>query len=139
MTSATKTGLIGEHIALSSILLIDGFSAAHTPMDKVDIIAWDNIGSLRIQVKASSFRLAKNNSSHKQFCYNVGVGGKKRMPTKEDFDILAFVAIDERKCFFRSVQCLKKISYRIDRGFFYTPDIEFESWQKAVSIFRGEI
>lgn len=54
MTSATKTGLIGEHIALSSILLIDGFSAAHTPMDKVDIIAWDNIGSLRIQVKSLS-------------------------------------------------------------------------------------
>ena len=56
MSSATKAGLIGEHLSAAAILQIDEdrWSAGLVQQDKVDVIAWDDVGFIRVQVKALS-------------------------------------------------------------------------------------
>ena len=52
MPTATISGAIGEMIACSVIMGFDGWSAAHVPTDGYDLVAFDDVGALRVQVKS---------------------------------------------------------------------------------------
>lgn len=138
MSSATKTGLIGEHIAASTILQIgkDRWSAGLVQQDKVDVIAWDDVGFIRVQVKSARLRLHKRTP---MFAFNVGSGFNKRRPTREDHDILCFCAIDLRKVYFYPTCSINKITYRWKGSFFEQEDLEQTSWDYAVKMVRSNV
>ena len=137
MFSATKTGLIGEHIAAAAILQIgDDWSAGLVQQDKVDVIAWDDVGFMRVQVKSSRTGLHKNTST---FAFNVGSGLKKKIPTREDHDIVCFCAIDLRKVYFYPTCAINKVTFRYKKSFFEQEDLEQTSWDYSVKMVRSSI
>lgn len=138
MSSATKAGLIGEHLSAAAILQIgqDRWSAGLVQQDKVDVIAWDDVGFIRVQVKSSHLR---RHRSSPVFAFNVGSGLNKRIPTKEDHDIVCFCAIELRKVYFYPTCAINKVTYRWKQGFFETKNLEEDSWNYAVEMVRSNV
>ena len=60
------------------------------------------------------------------------------MPSRDDYDILATVAIEKRRVLFTAMQDIKVVSKRISPKRFDDPDIETQSWRRALAVLRGE-
>lgn len=138
MSSATKAGLIGEHLSAAAILQIneDRWSAGLVQQDKVDVVAWDDVGFIRVQVKSSHLR---QHRSTPMFGFNVGSGLNKRIPTKEDHDIVCFCAIDLRKVYFYPTCAINKVTFRYKKSFFDQEDLEQTSWNYSVEMVRSNV
>lgn len=134
MNSATTIGAIGEMIACSVIMGFDGWSAAWVPQDGYDLVAFDEQGALRIQVKSGSPR---NEKDGRLRCYhfNNSTGGKKKLKT-DQYDILCHCSILERRCVFYAASTINKLTTRYPLSHFDNVHKEYESWQKAVQICR---
>jgi hypothetical protein len=132
--SATKMGAIGEHIAASVILGFDGWSVGHVPQDGFDLIAFDDIGALRIQVKSGGLRVNESYRSP-SYHFNNGSGGKKRLRVNE-YDILCHCATDVRRCVFYASNTVNKVSQRYPQSYFDNINKEQDTWLRAVEIFR---
>jgi len=137
MPGETRVGLIGEHIACAAILMLPGVKGATlAQQDKVDCVAWDEHGFIRIQVKSGKLRTEKGRAP--TYHINYGSGLKKTMPSRDDYDILATVAIEKRRVLFTAMQDIKVVSKRISPKRFDDPDIEVQSWRRALAVLRGE-
>lgn len=134
MLTNTAIGLIGEYIAASSILEL-GYRVSLSQQDKVDLVAWHDDEPdlfLRIQVKSCDITQRKEG----RFQFNLACGKLKKAPKAKDHDIIAMVSIHDRKCAFYATATLNQTTKRFGKRFFQSPDIEAESWQKAVGYIR---
>lgn len=134
MPTATISGAIGEMIACSVIMGFDGWSAAHVPTDGYDLVAFDEVGALRIQVKSGMPRAEKDGRMN---CYhfNNGSGAKKEL-RHDQYDILCHCSLLERRCIFYAASSVNKTSQRYPLSAFDNLHKEYDSWQKAVHIVR---
>ena len=100
----TTAGLVGEHIATAAILQ-RGWGCAMAQADGMDLIAWNKETGqkLLVQVKSCQVsRTSKGNSAQ----FQLGLGGvkdregvkRKRLPNKNDYDLLALVSSEQRAC-----------------------------------------
>jgi hypothetical protein len=66
--------------------------------------------------------------------FQRGLGGKKRLPTLADFDILACVSAEQRTVWYVPVTSVreKKLTRTVD--FFVDPELEADSWAKALDV-----
>jgi len=132
--SQTESGLAGEYIAAASVLA-RGWRVAMAQQDAVDLVAWhpETGQMLRIQVKAC--QASRQGAGHrKRVHFQTGLGGKKRMPTLADYDILAMVSTEQRVVYYLPVTSINVKKYTRPTSFFETPDIESDSWAQAVEI-----
>jgi len=130
--SATTTGLIGEMITSAAILCL-GWRVSHAQQDAVDLVAWMDQTFIRVQVKSAHIRKQK----HHNPCYQFQNGSgrvKKTLPTLDKMDVIAHCAIDARKVHFQAACCVNQYSQRRPPSWFDQPDLEEESWQRAVEI-----
>ena len=132
MSSATTTGLIGEYITAAAMLSL-GWRVSLAQQDSVDLVAWRDNTFMRVQVKSAHLRKQKDHRPCYQF-QNAAGRLKKTLPTLKDYDILAHCAIDQRKVHFQAACCVNKYTQRRAPSWFDKPDIEEDSWQKAIEI-----
>jgi len=132
--SQTTSGLAGEHIAAASVLA-RGWRVAMAQQDAVDLVAWhpDTGQMMRVQVK--SCQASRQGSGHtRRVNFQTGLGGRKRLPTLADFDILAMVSTEQRVVWYLPVTSINLKKYQRPISFFETPNLESDSWAKAVEI-----
>ena len=132
--SQTTSGLAGEYIAAASVLA-RGWRVALAQQDAVDLVAWhpETGDMMRIQVKAC--QASRQGAAHRhRVHFQTGLGGKKRLPTLADFDILAMVSTEQRVVWYLPVTSVNTKKYTRPISFFETPDIESDSWAQAVEI-----
>lgn len=131
--SQTSSGLAGEYITAASIIA-RGWRVALAAQDAVDIICWhpDTGQSLRVQVKAC--QASRQQDKRNRVSFNIGIGGTKRLPSKLDFDILALVSSEQRTVYYLPVNDIKVKKINKPVTFFETPDLEADSWARAVEI-----
>jgi hypothetical protein len=133
--SATTTGLQGEFITLAAILDL-GWKAGHAPMDGVDVIAWSGNDFMRVQVKSARLRKQRDRGAL-TYHHQLGSGrDKKTRPDQRVYDILARVAIDQRRVFFVAACGVNKLSERRSPEFYAQHDLEESSWLRAVEIVK---
>lgn len=132
--SNTTAGLIGEHIAASAILQ-RGWACAMAQQDTFDLVAINNQETYKVQVKACAFSCRGGNKRTLQFI--TGIGKHKRLPTRDDWDILACVSSEQRAVIFLPVSAVKlsKITLSIN---LFTPDEEYSSWAKTIEDLQYE-
>ena len=137
--SFTGYGLVGECLAMASILQ-RGFGCAQAQQDAVDLVAWDKQNGMSYLVQVRSCQESRNHKGRLYF--QMGLGGmknvngvkKKRMPTRNDFDILALVSTEQRTCFFMPVTAINQHKITKLPSFFDDPEIERESWQQTLEV-----
>lgn len=130
--SETATGLIGEHIALAAIMTA-GWKATHCPMDRIDVLAFLDQTFVRVQVKTATAAI-KGHHRSPSCHFQLGHGCKsKKLPTKDDYDVLCLVSRDARRCLFMPIVAVRQFSMRVSPSRF-TPEAEIESWDKAIAV-----
>ena len=132
--SETTTGLIGEYIAAAAILA-QGWRVSMAQQDRVDLVAWrNNEIFIRVQAKAANL-LGNQDGRSPRHHFNLGHGCKtKHLPTKDDYDVLCLVSPNARRCLFLPVTSVRQYSLRLPASRFESPDVEAESWDKAVAV-----
>ena len=121
-----STGRIGEHIACAAIEL-NGWQTVHCPARGFDLVVIKGENILRCQVKASTFhRLPKN-----RLQFHFGVGGKKRRPTRDDFDFAACVSIPHRRVYFMPIQSIKTLTFSTN-GNLFLDGVEQQSFSETM-------
>ena len=113
------TGRIGELLA-AAIIEDLGWQTALCQQSGVDLIIWKDDLFYRCQVKSSTFRKDKPNGVQ----FNFGVGGKKRLPDKSEYDLACLVSVEQRRAFFLPIFSIKQMTMRRSRRFFENPDLE---------------
>lgn len=137
MLSQTASGLAGEYICAASIIA-RGWRVAMSAQDAVDIICWhpETSDMLRVQVKAC--QASRQQSKKSRVSFNLGLGGTKRLPTLSDYDILACVSSEQRTVYYLPVTDVQVKKLNKPASFFETPDLESDSWARAVEIINEE-
>lgn len=131
--SETTTGLIGEYIAAAAILA-QGWRVSMAQQDRVDMVAWNGQEFLRVQAKAANLLGNKDGRSPRHH-FQLGHGCKaKHLPTKDDYDVLCLVSPNSRRCLFMPVTSVRQYSLRLPASRFESPDVEAESWAKAIAV-----
>lgn len=123
-------GLIGEHIAAACILSL-GWRVSMCQQNSIDLLAFDNDTFLRIQCKAS-MPYVSNRRRSPSCHFQLGLGGKKRCATIEDYDIVALVQPQSRLCLFMPVTSVLQYKTKRVSPSRFTAENEADSWHKAV-------
>ena len=133
--SQTESGLAGEYIAAASVIA-RGWRVALAQQDSVDLIAWhpDTSEVLRIQVKSCQSSRSDWQGSRNRVHFQTGIGGKKRIPSKHDYDILACVSSEQRTVWFVPVSNIKGKKFTKHTDFFENTELETESWEYALKV-----
>lgn len=122
---------MGELIAATAIEQC-GWVTIITPMDHIDILAMKNGVFIRVQVKASTYKVERDIPTYR---FMTGTSGHQYLdPT--NIDILAAVALESRQVIFYNVDDLTK-TLRIHPDKFNIVDIERSSWETAVNKVLG--
>lgn len=129
---STTTGLIGEYMTAAVILEQDGWKVSMAQQDDTDLVAWKDGVFIRVQVKTSTLR-TKAKDRKPGYHFQTGSGGKKHIK-RGSYDILACCASTDRKVWFQAQCCVNQLSLRRARGFFADPNLESDSWERAVQI-----
>jgi len=117
--NAVQIGKIGEHIACAIIEQI-GYRANIVNQTGFDLVFFDdNNLSWRVEVKSCSTR--ERTQPRWMFMTSKGSGAKKLL-SEDDCDIVALVAIDERRVCFRHVRQLKNKRTRLYQKDFDEPE-----------------
>ena len=128
--SETTTGLAGEYTAAVAILGL-GWRVSMAQQDKVDMVAWDGQFYVRVQAKAANLLGDKDGRSPRHH-FNLGHGSKKKkLPSKDDYDVLCLVSPNTRRCLFMPVTAVRQYSLRL-RGSVFTASAEADSWAKTI-------
>lgn len=139
----TTAGLIGEHIA-SAAILQRGWGCAMSQSDGMDLIAWNKQTGQKLLVQVKSCQVSRTSRGNSAQ-FQLGMGGvkdkggvkRKRLPTKNDYDLLALVSSEHRACLFMAVDDVKQLKINKPVSFF-NPDMEAESWDRALErIYNG--
>jgi hypothetical protein len=105
-------------------------------MDGVDVIAWSGNDFMRVQVKSARLRKQRDRGAL-TYHHQLGSGrDKKTRPDQRVYDILARVAIDQRRVFFVAACGVNKLSERRSPEFYAQHDLEESSWLRAVEIVK---
>jgi len=138
---STRTGLAGEFICCAAIMRLEGdWSVVHSPMDRIDAIAFNEDIFLRIQIKTSSLKPAIA-GQHKPFWhFQNGSGNKKKhLPDPSEIDIIAHVFLDHRRVAFYAAETVSQFSQRRPLHYADTPHLEQDTWDRAVQIVQERI
>jgi hypothetical protein len=129
--------MIGEFITCASIMSLEqGWRVIHCPQDSIDIVAFLNNDFVRVQVKASSLR-ANNNSRKPCYHFQNGSGCKsKKLPDPSKQDIIAHCFLDARRVVFYAAESVNQYSQRYSQSYPLRPDLEQESWDRAIAIIQ---
>ena len=105
-------------------------------MDGVDVVAWSGNEFMRVQVKSARLRKQRDRGAL-TYHHQLGSGrDKKTRPDQRVYDILARVAIDQRRVFFAPACSINKLSERRSPEFYDRHDLEESSWLHAVKIVK---
>lgn len=129
--SNTAKGRMGELIAATAIEQY-GWSTIITPMNHIDILAMKDGVFIRVQVKASTYKLEKGTPTYR---FMTSTSSQQYLDTM-NIDILAAVALDSRRVIFYNIDDLTK-TLRIHPDKFNIVDIERSSWETAVNKVLG--
>ncbi len=130
MISNTKNGRIAEYIAGAS-LEEQGFSTSFCQQDGIDIFAFKDEHFYRVQVKGALLRKTKGYLHHQ---FQLGIGGTKRQPDINDYDLCALVSLYERRCFYLPVEHLTGRTIRKTLRVFENKNIEEETLKESLKI-----
>ena len=130
--SSIKSGRIAEYFACGSIEDL-GWKTSLCQQEGVDLIAFKDNEFIRVQVKGSNLKKSLRNNGLQ---FMMGLGSNKRFPNSQDYDIACMVSIYHRKCWFVHVCNIQRKTIRRPKAFYENADLEYESWEKAVDIFR---
>lgn len=83
----------------------------HHPTEGFDLVAFPGQHIVRIEVKAATTL----EEQRQQYSFIAGKGKEKRIIDLSDCDIIAFVAVDLNRVYFKSVHDLKTVRNRVDR------------------------
>ena len=133
---STRTGLIGEYLTAAAILEMDGWQVSMAQQDLVDLVAWKDGQFLTVQVRTATLRQQKKRSKP-GYHFQLGFGSAMKVTKRGSYDILACCAATHRKVWFQAQCCVNQLSMRKTGAFFEQPDIEGESWDRAVEIVMG--
>jgi hypothetical protein len=122
---------MGELIAATAIEQY-GWSTIITPMNHIDILAMKDGVFIRVQVKASTYKLEKSTPTYR---FMTSTSSQQYLDTM-NIDILAAVALDSRRVIFYNIDDLTK-TLRIHPDKFNIVDIERSSWETAVNKVLG--
>lgn len=128
----TTAGLVGEHIATAAILQ-RAWGCAMTQQDGFDLIAVNGRESYRVQVKSCALSFRPRQSCQ----FIIGIGKSKRLPTREDWDIIALVSSEQRSVIFKPLWDAQQSKLTIPASYF-TAEAEIESWEKTIRDLRNE-
>ena len=106
--------------------------------DAVDLVAWNEERFLRIQVKGSNLRSERDRTPVYQMQLARG-SKKKALPTVKDYDLLALVGIQNRRCLFLATEQVQQYTKRISPKRFENPEIEYETWIESLRIINGRL
>lgn len=123
------TGRIGELLAAAIIENL-GWQTALCQQSGVDLILWKDNLFYRCQVKSSGFHKDKPNSVQ----FHFGIGGKKRLPTKNEYDLACLVSVEQRRAFFLPIFSINQTTMRRSRRFFENPDLERDTFDRAIGV-----
>lgn len=130
---STRTGLIGEYLTAAVILEQDGWQVSMAQQDAVDLVAWKDGHFVTIQVKTATLRTQKG-SRNPGYHFQLGSGSAMKLVKRGAYDILALCAATDRKVWFQAQCCINQLSMRKSPAFFSRPDLEADSWSRAVQI-----
>ena len=130
---STKTGLIGEYITAAVILEQEGWQVSMAQQDGVDLVAWKDGQFITVQVKTATLRTQKS-SRNPSYHFQLGSGSAMKLVKRGTYDILACCAATDRRVWFQAQCCVNQLSMRKSPAFFSKPDLEADSWDRAVSI-----
>lgn len=130
---STTTGLIGEYMTAAVILEQDGWKVSMAQQDDTDLVAWRDGVFIRVQVKTSTLR-TKAKDRKPGYHFQTGSGGGKKQIKRGSYDIFALCAATDRRVWFQAQCCVNQMSLRRSRGFFANPNLESDSFQRAVQI-----
>ena len=130
MLNNFEAGKLGEHICMTHLMKL-GYSCQIINLDTVDIVINYQETFLRIQVKSSILKgRGSGMTRHMGYQFATSHSGKKKPLTKEHCDIVAFVAIEPERVFFKPIECLKgQVTKRISPIKFNKDDLERRSLQ----------
>lgn len=129
MTGETSTGRTGELIACA-VLEELGADPVLLRTDGYDIAARWKTTWHRVEVKAAS-SISKGRNTYQ---FHTGKGSKKKSVLIADAcDIVALVALPERRVLFWPVEEVRTVTVRLPAGHF-TPENERESWANVVGL-----
>jgi len=121
--SAVRTGRIGELITMA-VLEKMNVDTVHHPTEGFDLVAFPGRHIVRIEVKAATTL----EEQRQQYSFIAGKGKEKRIIDLSDCDIIAFVAVDLNRVYFKSVHDLKTVRNRVDK-------VSFMLEQQPVEVF----
>ncbi len=137
MLTETTVGLIGEYITAASLLQM-GWRVSLAAQDKVDLVCWSEREFLRVQVKSATLKPKSKSTYGYQFQLASGTN-KKILPAVDDYDMLACCSINDRRVVFYATEQVQQYSKRFTQRYFENPNIEEDSFNKAIEIIRGRI
>jgi len=128
--SETTTGLIGEYLAAAAILGL-GWRVSMAQQDRVDMVSWNGQFYVRVQAKTANL-LGDSDGRSPRHHFNLGHGSKKKkLPTKDDYDVLCLVSPNARRCLFMPITAVRQYSLRLRESVF-TAEAEADSWAKTI-------
>jgi hypothetical protein len=132
----TTAGLIGEHIACQAVLQ-RGWACAMVQQDGFDLVAISPDGSQTYRVQVKACALSHRGLRRNTLQFLTGLGKHKRLPTREDYDIIALVSSEQRAVFFMPISDIKLAKISKSKNFF-NPDCELSSWEQTIEVLKNE-
>ena len=125
--SEILTGRIGEFIAAAVIEQM-GWQTAFCQQQGVDLICWDQSTYLRVQVKASTYHRER----YGKLQWHFGMGGKKRKPTPDDYDLAALVSVPQRRVWFKPITDVTVLTISRQHTMFDDESLESQTFQQSI-------
>jgi Holliday junction resolvase len=123
-------GQAGEYIAAAALIEI-GVQTMFSPTTGADLLAFYGKRYWRVEVKTT--RALEKRENKKLYRWNTATGSAKKLAVSaEDADVLALVALDRRRVFFRRVDLVKGKTTRLSPTRF-VEGVERQTWEEATS------
>tara|TARA_R100001129_G_scaffold142898_1_gene103977 strand:+ start:384 stop:767 length:384 start_codon:yes stop_codon:yes gene_type:complete len=122
-------GQAGEFIAASALIQI-GVQVMLSPTQGADLLAYDDGKYWRVEVKTTK---RPESADRKIYRFNTTRGSAQKVAIASDeCDVVALVALERRRVFFRNIKEIKSKSTRLSINRF-VEGCEMASWKEAIS------
>lgn len=138
---STKTGLAGEFICAAAILGLEGdWTVVHAPQDRFDLLAINSEDNLMLKVQVKTSSILTKGDRNPYYHHQNGHGCKnKKLPSPKEMDIIAHVFFNHRRVAFFATEKMQQFSKRYSVRYPDTPDLEQDTWDRAVQIVQERI
>jgi hypothetical protein len=130
---STKTGLAGEYLTAAVILEQEGWQVSMAQQDGIDLVAFKDGKFVTVQVKTATLRTPTDRCTP-SYHFNLASGRHQKIVKRGVYDILACCAATDRRVWFQAQCCVNQLTMRKSSAFFSKPDLEADTWQRAVQI-----